>query len=57
MPVPPFVEETFPDVLTKVPAEEVDTDVEIEQLLLAGMLPPLSVITFPPAVPVNVPPH
>ncbi len=57
MPVPPFVEATFPVVLTYVPAEEAVTDAVMVQPSLAGMVPPEREISFPPVVPVIVPPH
>jgi len=56
-PVPPFVEETLPVVLTYVPEEGAATLAVIVQLPLAAIDPPLSVITLPPEVPVIVPLH
>lgn len=55
--MPPFVEDTLPVVLTYVPEEALVMEAVIVQLLFAAIDPPLSVIVFPPDVPVIVPPH
>jgi len=57
LPVPPFVEETLPVVLTYVPTEEAVTLAVIVQLPLAAIVPPTSEITLLPDVPVIVPLH
>jgi hypothetical protein len=57
LPVPPFVELTFPVVFTYVPEEEAVTVAVTVQLLFSATVPALSMMTLSPAVPVIVPPH
>jgi hypothetical protein len=56
-PVPPFVDETAPDVLANVPTLETVTVVVMVHEPPAATVPPLRLMEFPPAARVRVPPH